>query len=73
MLPVTSALSLRNASMTNHDDDFDCECDSQVDLNDEIDESMDGDHESALESVFGPSDDFQGGEDSWLDGSYEGE
>jgi hypothetical protein len=32
---------------------------------DEPDESLDGDHQSALESVYGPEDDFYGGGDDW--------
>ena len=29
------------------------------------DESMDGDHQSALESVYGPEDDFYSGGNDW--------
>lgn len=53
--------------MAEHDD-FDADCNDGEDF----DESMDGDHESALESVYGPTDmpedidtpmgDFYGGE-----------
>jgi hypothetical protein len=46
------------------DDDLDLEeFDDQA--FDEPDESMDGDHQSALESVYGPDDDFYGGGDDW--------
>jgi hypothetical protein len=48
-------------------------CDDDQDLDefderdfDGPDESMDGDHQSALESVYGPDDDFYGGgDDDW--------
>lgn len=36
-----------------------------VDSEEEYDDSLDGDHETALESVYGPS------EDSYLDNSWE--
>jgi hypothetical protein len=48
--------------------------DNPFPIEDEPSEDMDGDHESALASAgFGTDEDYGsfGGEDDWLDGSYE--
>ena len=48
--------------------------DMYTDEPESFDDSMDGDHESALASAgFGTDEDYGsfGGEDDWLDGSYE--
>jgi len=71
-LPVDARYSICDSCMRDEDDPD--QWDDEEFEDDEFDESMDGDHESGLASAgFGTDEDYghYGGEDSWLDGSYE--
>jgi len=65
--PVNARYSICDSCMRDEDDPDQW----GEEEDDEFDDSMDGDHESGLASAgFGTDEDY-GGEDSWLDGSYE--
>lgn len=78
IVPIDNRVSICDTCLRAGDDDErDCDRDFE-DEDDEfdMDESMDGDHVSGLASAgFGTDEDYgyYGGEDDWLDGSYEGE
>lgn len=75
-LPIDSRYSICASCMRDPDDpdQWDEEFEDE-EFDEDYDDSMDGDHESGLASAgFGTDEDYGyygGGEDSWLDGSYE--
>lgn len=72
IVPIGNRVSICDACLHEDGEQFD----EDDRFQDDIDESMDGDHDSAMTSAgFGTDEDYgyYGGEDDWLDGSYEGE
>lgn len=74
VLPINARYSICDGCMRRGDDGDDFMDDEDFDDDGDYDDSMDGDHDSAMRDAgWGTDEDYgyYGGEDSFLDGSYE--